>query len=211
MEKIAIEYADFAEYDRRQRGIQRHVLAAFLGGLVVGLVGVVVSELATDFHYDPYIYLALAVAVGATASGLGWALLTTFLASASTVVAAMGGSALRGDLNFEAIGGTSSGLNLVVGQLVALGLLAYVSRRSDGWGDLGAGVVSGLLLADVIDRATPGGIDWEPAFWPVPAVAVTVLSVLVIFLLRRATAGRVRAAAVAAVVAGLLTLALHAL
>ncbi|MEV2265318.1 hypothetical protein [Nonomuraea africana] len=187
------------------------MLAAFLGGLVVGLIGVLVSALGIEFYYDPYAYLALAVVVGATASGIGWALLTTFLASASTVVAAMGGSALRGDLNFEAIGGTSTGLNLVVAQLVALGLLAYLSRRRDSWGDLGAGVVSGLLLADVIDRATPGGVDFDRAFWPASAIAVAALAVVAVFLLRRTMAGRARAAAVAVVVAGLLTLALHAL
>ncbi|MFE3449312.1 hypothetical protein ACFXJ8_10290 [Nonomuraea sp. NPDC059194] len=210
MEKIAIDYADFAEYDRRQRDIQRHVLAAFLGGLVVGAVGVLISDVDVGI-YDPYVYLALTVAVGATATGFGWALLTTFLASASILVAAMGGSALAGDLRFEAIGGSASGLNLLVAQLVVLGLLAYFTRRPDVWGDLAAGAISGLVLADVIDRATPGGVDWDVGFWPVPAVIVGTLAVAGAMALRHTMAGRARAATIAFVVAGVLAVALFAL
>ncbi len=210
MEKIAIEYADFAEYDRRQRGIQRHVLAAFVGGLVVGSFGVLMSGLRLGV-YDPYAYLALAVVVGATATGFGWALLTTFLASVSTLVAAMAGSALHGDLRFEAIGGSAAGVNLLLVQLVVFGLLAYFTRRRDLWGDLAAGVISGLLLGDVIDRASPGGVDWEIGFWPVPAIAIGSLAVVGVLALRRTMAGRARAATIACVVAGAVAAALLAL
>lgn len=210
MDKIAIEYADFAEYDRRQRGIQRHMLAAFTGGLAVGAVGVLASGLDSGI-YDPYAYLALSIVVGATATGFGWALLTTFLASASALVAAMGGSALRGDLRFDAIGGTANGVNLLVLQFVVLGLLAYLTRRRDIWGDLAAGLISGLLIGDVVDRATPGGIDWEISFWPVPAIVVGAVAVAGVIALRRTMAGRARAAAVACVVAGMIAVALLAL
>src|SRR5690242_14426843 len=135
MNNTTIEYADFAEYDRRQRGIERHLVAAFLGGLVVGLVGALISGRGPGWIgqlYEPYAYLALSLAVGATATGFGWALVTTFLAAVSTLVAAMGASAFRGDLALVDLGGGgAAGLNWVLALLVGLGLLAYVTRRDD--------------------------------------------------------------------------------
>ncbi|WP_327086581.1 hypothetical protein OIE66_30180 [Nonomuraea sp. NBC_01738] len=200
-----VEYSDFAEYDRHQRGIERHVLAAFAGGLVVGLIGAFLGMLAPQFVndvYDPYAYLALSVAVGATATGFGWALLTTFLAAASMLVAAMGGSALQGDLGFESVGGGAGALNVLVVLLVGLGLLAFVSRRRDLWGDLATGLIGGILLSDVIDRATPGFIDSQAGFWPVPALVVTAAAVCALLALRRCVRSRLRAIAAAALVAG---------
>jgi hypothetical protein len=211
MNHTAIDYADFAEYDRRQRGIERHVLAAFLGGLAVGLIGMLVSGLGPGWGvqlYDPYAYLALSLAVGATASGFGWALLTTFLSAVSTVVAAMGASALRGRDPFDLAGANASGLNWTLALLVGLGLLAYVTRRKDGWGDLAAGAVGAILIADVVDRATPGFIDTEQAFWPGPATAVGALAVAAVLVLRGNRQGRVRALALSAVFAGLFTIGL---
>ncbi len=67
MSKSAMQYADLAEFDRRQRGIERHMLAAFLGGLVVGLLGVLAAGLGPGWvgHvYDPYVYLALTLPSG---------------------------------------------------------------------------------------------------------------------------------------------------
>ncbi|MGV9303189.1 hypothetical protein ACWDLG_07455 [Nonomuraea sp. NPDC003727] len=210
MEKFVLDYADFAEYDRRQRAIQRHVLAAFLGGVVVGFIGALVAPIDPGI-YDPYVYFALPILVGATASGFGWALLATFLAVVTTLVAAMGGSALRGDLGFDAIGDTAVGLNILVAHLVVLGLLAYVTRRRDLWGDLATGIISGLMLGDIIDRATPGGLDWHAGFWPAPALGLAGLALLSLIALRRTTAGRLRAAVVACVVTGALAGALLAL
>lgn len=204
-----IEYADFAEYDRRQRGIQRHVLAAFLGGLAVGLIGMFLAGQRFDSvgeFYDPYAYFALTVLVGATAAGPWWALLTTFLAALSMLVATMGGNALTGDLDIDAIGGGANGLNVMLLLLVATGLLAYVTRRDDGWGDLAAGAVSGMLLADVIDRATPGFVDSQAAFWPAPALVIGSLSLGLVVVLRRSTAGRMRAAGIALLIAGVFAL-----
>jgi hypothetical protein len=217
MNHTAIDYADFAEYDRRQRGIERHLLAAFLGGLAVGLIGMLISGKGPVWVgqlYDPYAYLALSLAVGATASGLGWALLTTFLSVVSTLVAAMGASALRGDDAFSIIGsiigGSATGLNWTLVLLVGLGLLAYASRRHDGWGDVAAGGIAAVLIADVVDRATPGFIDSERAFWPGPATVIGALAVALVFVLRRSTCGRVRALALSAVFAGLFTVCLAA-
>ncbi|NUS06551.1 MAG: hypothetical protein HOV97_28795 [Nonomuraea sp.] len=213
MNHTAIDYADFAAYDRRQRGIERHVLAAFLGGLVVGLVGMLTAGKGPDWFgllYDPYAYLALSLVVGATASGFAWALLTTFLAAVSTLVAAMGASALRGEDGFDIIGGGAAGLNWTLGLLVGLGLLAYVTRRKDAWGDLAAGAVGAILIADVVDRATPGFIDSEQAFWPGPATAVGALAVVLVVALRRNRRARVRALAVSAVFAGLFTVSMAA-
>jgi len=208
MNHTAIDYADFAEYDRRQRGIERHVLAAFLGGLAVGLVGMLTAGQGPAWFgllYDPYAYLTLSLVVGATASGFAWALLTTFLSAVSTLVAAMGASALRGEDGFDVIGGGAAGLNWTLALLVGLGLLAYVTRRRDVWGDLAAGAVGALLIADVVDRATPGFIDSEQAFWPGPAAVVGALAVVLVVALRRNRRARVRALALSAVFAGLFT------
>ncbi|MER6944743.1 hypothetical protein ABT294_12045 [Nonomuraea sp. NPDC000554] len=213
MDETAIDYADFAEYDRRQRGIERHVLVAFVGGLVVGLVGMLISGKGPGWLgqlYDPYAYLALAVAVGVSASGFGWALLTTFLAAVSTLVAAMGGSALRGDLAFDVVGGSAAGLNWTLAMLVGLGLLGNVTRRMDRWGDLAAGAVGAALLVDVIDRATPGFIDTERAFWPGPAMVVGALSLATVIALRRDTRGRARALFLSIGCAGLFAVGLAA-
>ncbi|MFI6294138.1 hypothetical protein ACIBEJ_21290 [Nonomuraea sp. NPDC050790] len=211
MEKktTAVDYADFAEYDRRQRGIERHVLAAFLGGLAVGLLGMFVGEnapaLLSDL-YDPYVYLAMSITLGVTSTGFGWALLTTFLATVSSLVAAMGGTALQGRFNMDVVGGGPVALNVLLVLLVGLGLLGYLTRRTDLWGDLAAGGIGALVLADVIDRATPGFLDTGATFWPVPAVVVGVLTVVAVCGLRRTTAGRLRALGVAAAVAGLFAL-----
>ncbi|WP_157549929.1 hypothetical protein [Nonomuraea candida] len=213
MNNTTIDYADFAEYDRRQRAIERHLLAAFLGGLAVGLLGALVSGAGPGWLgqiYDPYAYLALSLAVGASASGLSWALLTTFLAAVSTLVAAMGASALRGQDAFDIIGGSAAGLNWTLVLLVALGLLAHFTRRQDGWGDVAAGAVGAALIADVVDRSTPGFIDSEQSFWPGPAMVVGLASVVLVVLLRRNTRGRVRALALSAVFAGLFTVGLAA-
>ncbi|MFI7706241.1 hypothetical protein [Nonomuraea sp. NPDC049480] len=211
MNNTAIDYADFAEYDRRQRGIELHLVAAFLGGLAVGLIGMLVSGRGPgwiDQFYEPYVYLALSLAVGVSASGFGWALLTTFLAAVSTLVAAMGASVLRGDLTFDVIGGSAAGLNWTLTLLVGLGLLAYVTRRDDAWGDLAAGTIGAALIADVLDRATPGFIDSEHAFWPVPALTVGLLAVGLVLALRRRARARVRALALSAVFSGLFAVGL---
>ncbi|MFC7588781.1 hypothetical protein ACFQYP_37600 [Nonomuraea antimicrobica] len=154
--------------------------------------------------YDPYAYLALSLAVGATASGFGWALLTTFLAAASTLVAAMGASALGGH-PIDVVGVSPVGLNWNLSLLVALGLLAYATRRDDGWGDLAAGAVGAALLADVVERATPGFIETEVSFWPGPAVVVGLLSVALVLVLRRSVRRRVRALVLSAMFSGLIT------
>lgn len=213
MNDTAIDYADFAEYDRRQRGIERHLVAAFLGGLAVGLIGMLIAGRGPGWvgHlYEPYVYLTLSLIVGATASGFGWALLTTFLATVSTLVAAMGASALRGDLAFHVIGGSAAGLNWTLALLVGLGLLAYVTRRDDAWGDLAAGAVGAALIADVVDRATPGFIDSERSFWPVPALVVGMLAMALVLFLRRNTRARIRALTLSAVFSGLFTVGLVA-
>ncbi|GAA0945724.1 hypothetical protein [Nonomuraea longicatena] len=206
----AVEYADFAEYDRRQRGIERHVLTAFLGGLAVGMIGMLVSAKGPELLwelYDPYAYLAAAIAVGATATGFGWALLTTFLAAVSSLVAAMGTSALQGRLHAETVGSGATELNVLLVLLVALGLLSYLTRHPGLWGDLAAGLVGAMLIADVIDRSNPGFLDYEPGFWPVPALVIGTLSVAGVFLLRRRLLARLRSLAVTATLSAPLALA----
>lgn len=207
MKETTLDYAEFAEYDRQQRCIEQHLRAAFLGGLVVGVIGIFASgrvPLWLGQLYDPYMYLALALIVGASASGFGWALLTTFLAALSMIVATLGGNMLRGGSDLgPVVGGPASGLNWALVLLVGLGLLAYVTNRTDRWGDGAAGVIGALLLADTLDRATPGFLNSEPAFWPGPAIVIGVLSVALVLALRRSMAGRVRALALSGVLTAL--------
>ncbi|MEV0588172.1 hypothetical protein [Nonomuraea sp. NPDC050310] len=207
MKSSTVEYADYAEYDRRQRGILRHLLTAFLGGVAVGLLGLLPSGQLASL-YDPYAYLALIIAVGATASGLSWAALAVFLAATSSVVGTMGAGALQGDFDLNSVGGDATGLNVLVVLLVALGLLGYASRRADLWGDLAAGAISALLVSDVIDRASKGFLDYEPGFWPWPAAGLAVLSLCLPLGLRRTVGGRLRALGVALALSGLFALAL---
>ncbi|MEV4806640.1 hypothetical protein AB0K18_42155 [Nonomuraea sp. NPDC049421] len=208
MNNTTIEYADFAEYDRRQRAIEHHLLGAFFGGLAVGMLGMLLSGNGPHWAgqiYDPYAYLALSLVVGATASGFAWALLTTFLASLSTLVAAIGASALRGADPFHLTGPGAAGLNWTLALLVCLGLLAYATRRDDVWGDVAAGAVGAALIADVVARAAPGVVESEQSFWPGPAVVIGVLTVAAVLVLRRNVRGRVRALALSATLAGLVT------
>jgi hypothetical protein len=208
-----IDYADYAEYDRRQRAIERHLLGAFTGGLAVGLVGMLISGNGPGWLsqiYDPYAYLAVSLAVGASASAFSWALVTTFLAAASTLVATIGAGALRGWDVFQVVGTSAAGLNWTLVLLVGLGLVAYATRRDDAWGDLAAGAVSAALIADVVDRATPGFVDSEQSFWPGPAMVIALLSVALAFVLRRNARGRLRALAVSAVFSGLFAAGLTA-
>ncbi|MEV5329913.1 hypothetical protein ACFMQL_23255 [Nonomuraea fastidiosa] len=206
MDNSTIEYADFAEYDRRQRAIEHHLLAAVFGGLAVGVIGMLLSGPGWAGQiYDPYAYLALSLAVGATASGFGWALLTTVLASLSTLVAGIGASALRGGDVMSLTGAPVTGLDWTLALLVCLGLLAYATRRDDVWGDVAAGAVGAALIADVVARAVPGVVGSEQSFWPGPAMVIGVLTVAAVLVLRRNVRGRVRALALSATLAGLVT------
>ncbi|MGN9781979.1 hypothetical protein ACTMTF_11155 [Nonomuraea sp. ZG12] len=206
MGKSTMEYVDLAEFDRRQRGIERHVLAASLGGLAIGLLGVLAAGKGPGWFghvYDPYAYLALALAVGASASGFGWALLTTFLAAVATLAAAVGGGVIGGGSRFHLIGGSVAVLNWTLALLIGIGLLAYVTRRSDRWGDYAAGVIGAALLADVVDRATPGFIGGERSFWPLPALLIGAVAVAVVIALRGSAGARIRALACTVLLTGL--------
>ncbi|TDD22869.1 hypothetical protein [Nonomuraea diastatica] len=206
MDNTTIDYGDYAEYDRRQRNIEQHLLAAFLGGLAVGPMGVLATGDGPGWLgqiYDPYAYFALTLAVGATATGFGWALVTTFLAAVSTLVSAMGARALLGD-DVLGAAGDAAGVNWTLVLLVGLGLVAYVTRRDDVWGDLAAAAVGAALIADVADRAVPGLVESDGSFWPYPAAAIGLLSVALVLGLRRNAWGRVRALAMSAVLSTLL-------
>lgn len=209
--ETALTYADFAEYDRRLRGVERHILIAFFAGVLIGAVGMLIDEWDLQGvieYFDPYAYLALSVYVGATARGFGWALLTTFLSAAASLVSGMGVMALNGNLDLDLVQGGPTAMNLLLGMTVAMGLLGYLARRPDGWGDLGAGLVAGLPAIDVVDRATPGFLDYDPAFWPLPALVVGLLAFATVFLLRPDTTARLRALAIAMMVTGVAGMAL---
>ncbi|MFC4015955.1 hypothetical protein ACFOY2_52700 [Nonomuraea purpurea] len=213
MNKTTIDYADYAEHDRRLRGIERHLVTAFLGGLAVGLVGMLLHGTGPDWVgqlYNPFAYLGLSLAVGASASRFGWALLTTFLGAVASLVAAMGGSALRGYDVSEIIDSDAVGTNRTIALLVVLGLLAYVTRRDDTWGDVAAGTVGAALIADVVHRAMPGFLGRENSFWPGPALVIGLLSVALVPVLRRNARARARSLTLSALFGGVLSVTLAA-
>ncbi|WP_214322299.1 hypothetical protein [Nonomuraea sediminis] len=201
----SLEYADYADYDRRLRGIQRHILIAFFAGLAVGSTGMLIDELGLRGiapYFDPYVYLGLSVYIGATAAGFYWALLTTFLSTAASLVAGMGVLACFGRLDIDLVNGGPKAMNLLIALVVCMGLLGHLARRPGRWGEAAAGVTSGLLIVDVIDRATPGFIDYDATFWPVPAIVIGVLALAVAPTLRIGLTGRLKALGYALLIIG---------
>ncbi|MFI6601241.1 hypothetical protein ACIBHX_33770 [Nonomuraea sp. NPDC050536] len=204
-QETALEYADYAEYDRRLLGIQRHILIAFFAGLAVGITGTLIDEWGLRGlaqYFDPYAYLGLSIYIGATAAGFYWALLTTFLSTASSLVAGMGVLACFGRLDIDLVEGGPKAMNLLIALVVSMGLLGHLARRADRWGDAAAGVTAGLLIVDVIDRATPGFLDYDANFWPVPAILIGALSLAVAPMLRTGLTGRLRALGYALLIIG---------
>jgi hypothetical protein len=198
-----IEFSQFAEYDRQQRAIQRHLLLSLSAGLVLGALGWVLHALAHSTLEDafvPYGYVGLTVIVGGTAAGLGWALLSSFLAALAPMIATMNGLMMTGSsIAGDPVGGGTAGLNALVLMLVLFGLLAYLARRrADHWGDLAAGLVAGLLMADAVDRATPGLFTATvPGFWPWPTTVVVAGALVALLALRRDWTQRLCALSVA--------------
>ncbi|PZG27045.1 hypothetical protein C1I98_33605 [Spongiactinospora gelatinilytica] len=190
-------YEGFVEYDRRQERIGRHVVAAFALGLLFGVFGVVATNFlprGVTAVFNPYGYFLLAVYVGGTATGIGWAALSSLLAALAPLVASMAGTLVFEGFDAQAWGGGSAiETNVLLVAIFGYGLAAYAARRHGIAGDLTAGLLGGVLLADAADKAAPGWVEYVPGFWPWPAAVVTMLVVATVALLRGTTAGRARA------------------
>ncbi|RBQ14438.1 hypothetical protein DP939_40760 [Spongiactinospora rosea] len=197
-------YEGFAEYDRRQERIGRQVVAAFALGLLFGVFGVVATHvlpIGVTAVFNPYGYFLLAVYVGGTAAGIGWAALCSLLAALAPLVASMAGTLLFEGFDTRAWGGGSAiETNVLLVAIFGYGLAAYVARRDGIAGDVTAGLLGGVLLADAADKAAPGWVEYVPGFWLWPAAVVALLVMATIALLRGNTAGRARALASALVI-----------
>ncbi|GAA5054276.1 hypothetical protein GCM10023259_035170 [Thermocatellispora tengchongensis] len=188
--------AEYFDLDRRESRIQRHILAAFWLGLLFGLLGTLIRYSGPEpLHMvvDPYAYLLLGASVGATAYGVGWAMLSSLLAAVSPLVSGLACAALIE--GFKHDGWISGGfqLNFVVVLSLAYGLLAYGARRDGYLGDAAAGLLGGAMIADAAEKALPGFEEYLPGFAPWPLAVVSALAVGLVLFLRRTVGARLRA------------------
>lgn len=203
-------YTHYEAIERRCRGIIRHLVLSVTAGAVAGTIGTLIHVSGirqVELAYDPYAYFALAVLVGRTAAGLGWAALSATLAALAPLIPALAGIGLAGHAR-DALGGDPDSLNILLLVLVGFGLAGYAARGAGLGADVAAGAIAGVLLADVGGRALPGLPGVVPGFLPWPALAVTLLLLGLVLALRRTLRSRLCALAVAAVIAGGCLLAL---
>lgn len=197
-------YARYQALEQRYRGIVRHIVLSLVAGAVAGVAGTLihVSGLrSVEQVYDPYAYFALVAIVGRTAAGIGWALLSTALAALAPMVPALVGVGLAGH-DVHALGGDPATLNLLVLALIGFGLAAYAARLPGLRSDAAAGLVGGVLLGDLGGRSLPGPAAGGQAFQPMSALIVALLVLGLLTVLRRTPGTRLRALAVAVLIAG---------
>ncbi|WP_449063279.1 hypothetical protein [Planomonospora algeriensis] len=184
---------DFITGDRRERVILWHMMLSLVAGLLLGAFGEMLAHGPGPLvaAYDPYAYLALALAVGRTAAGFGWAALGGVLAALGPVVPILAAGAFPAGYHPFHVGaeGTVPGVTLLALALCAL--LAYATRRDGPRGDLAAALPAGVLMIEAVEAAQSGS-------WSVQAAAVLLLAV--VLSLRRG-AGAVRSALAGAVLA----------
>lgn len=207
MSVLSDDNSPFTHYEaleRRCRGIIRHLVLSVAAGAAAGVIGTLIHLSGirqVELAYDPYAYFALAVLVGRTAAGLGWAALSATLAALAPLIPALAGIGLAGHAR-DALGGDPDSLNILLLVLVGFGLVGYAARGPGLGADVAAGATAGVLLADVGGRAVPGLPGVIPAFLPWPALAVTLLLLVLVLALRRTPWSRLRALAVAVLIAG---------
>ncbi|GAA4237005.1 hypothetical protein GCM10023075_61040 [Streptosporangium album] len=193
--------AAFLADDQQERAIVWHMVFSLVGGLTLGVIGAVLSYGPDLLYaaYEPYAYLLLVVIVGRTAVSLGWAALTSALATLGTMISLMAASLFRtgDDLTLGSNGAT---LNLTLLVIASLGLLSYFTRRDDFWGDLAGGAMAGVVVVEGMGKALPSWPEYVPGFWPWNVLVVTAISLGLLVALRQGKA-RFRAAIVSAVIA----------
>jgi hypothetical protein len=203
MQRFHDEYMDYAALDQRDRGILRHLIFALAAGVGVGVVGAAIhirGLRGIEQVYDPYAYFILVTIVGRTSSGYWWALLSSTMAAFGPLIPALVAIGITDRADVTSLGGSASGLNILLLLLVVFGMAAYVTRRDGSWGDLAAGVMFGVLLADVADRSLPGRADSIAGFWPWKALLVSAIMIGLLVAVRPRLGGRVHALSVALVI-----------
>lgn len=125
----------FRADDQQERAIVLHMVLSLVGGLLLGAVGAALFYGPDPLYaiYEPYAYLLFVVIVGRTAVGLGWAALTSALATLGTVISLLVASIFKTG-NELTLGSGGAMLNLTLLVIASLGLLSYFTRRDDLWG-----------------------------------------------------------------------------
>ncbi|MBB2912288.1 hypothetical protein FHS43_003568 [Streptosporangium becharense] len=162
------------------------VLSLFVG-MALGVLGALLVYGPSLPHalYDPYAYVVLAIVVGWTAAGFGWAVLSSTLATFGSVISLMAASIFEVGAGFPSLGTDGAATNLMIFTIASIGVLSYLAKREDLWGDLAAGAAAGLAVLDGLDKSLPGGPDHVPGFWPWGTLTVSVLGLGTILTLRR--------------------------
>ncbi|HEY9521714.1 MAG TPA: hypothetical protein VIR33_00635 [Thermopolyspora sp.] len=165
MAVAAAKDEDYQALERRDREIIRHLVISLAAGIIFGMIGTVIHVnglTALDTVFDPYVYFVLIIIVGHTAQGLPWAALSSILAALGPVSPALIGL----DLTEHAathLGDAVSEFDLLLVLLFVYGMGAYLTRRPDRWGDVAAGLMFGVLAADLVHRVTYE--RHEPSAW----------------------------------------------
>jgi hypothetical protein len=169
---------DFVAGDRRDRAILRHMVLSLFIGMMLGGVGALLAY-GPDLPYvvyQSYGYVLLAVVVGRTAAGFGWALLSSVLAAFGPLLSMLAATAFEPGDWFTRLGDDGATMNLTVVSLVTIGVVSYLTKRPDRWGGVAAGGAVGLALFEGIDKLMPSGPEHVPGFWPWGAAVMIVLA-----------------------------------
>jgi hypothetical protein len=193
--------ATFLADDRQERAIVLHLVLSFVGGMLLGALGAALADGPDLLYaiYEPYVYVLFVVIVGRTAAGLGWAALTSLLATLGPIISLLAASIFKSGGEFLSLGSNGATLNFTLFTLASFGLLSYFTKRDDLWGDVSGGVLVGLVAIDGMDKALPAGAEHVSGFWPGSVLVVTALAVVVLCSLRRGK-GRFRSALVALII-----------
>ncbi|MGW2197248.1 hypothetical protein ACWCSH_33575 [Streptosporangium sp. NPDC001682] len=166
------------------------VLSLFVGMLLGGVGALLLyGPGLPGAIYNPYAYVLLAVVVGRTAAGFGWAVLSSVLAAFGVLLSILTATLFEPGDWLTRLGDDGATMNLTVVNLVTTGVLAYLAKRPDRWGALAAGGAVGLVLFGGIDKMMPGP-GHVPGFWPWGAAVVIVFALGMLVSLAR---GRERA------------------
>ncbi|MEV7012843.1 hypothetical protein [Streptosporangium sp. NPDC051022] len=196
-----LEY-DYLAGDRQERAILLHMVLSLLVGMVLGALGALLSSGPHLIYsiYQPYAYILLVVLVGRTATNLGWAALTSALATFGPLISLLAASIFESSTLYLNLGTNGAVMNVTVAMLATFGVLAYFTRRQDLWGDVSGGVLAGVVAVDGLDKTMKGGFEHVPGFWPWNTLLVAAFVAALLFTLRKGE-GRARAAFVALIVA----------
>ncbi len=158
---------EFIALDRRDRRSQWYLVAALVGGALVGFIGAGLAGAAPFWImavYDPYMIMVLAVIVGAGAAGFGWALLNSCMAAFGALVGQItAGSAIHHDAPFAGLGTAPGGIVVGLAIIALLGPLGYGATRCDRVGGVCYGLTAGVLLSMTAEELLVLSDEWPYA------------------------------------------------